>query len=286
MEQFEVKYEKRLVAFIDVMGFKELLKPEPFNQNQLSRYYNTAFKYLEEKESLYLKNAEDDKFTNIFVSDSIILSVVLSGNATNDFLKAGRLISTISELQYRLATHASVWTRGALSIGDLCIDSQKNVLVGPAFVQAYELERLANYPRVIIDPRVIKEFSMTSDKFVEEMRSSVYRSWLIGTNVQPLWRQSDFKNDAIQIDWFSYAFHDLVDLNPFFMDIIKRQYSNQELFIKSEFLVRYLIESHSRYRSEFFVKVANNDTLKNRNNEIARHLAALSSAVNVNELLI
>lgn len=236
----KIEYQKRLVALIDVMGFTQLLNS---NISLLQKFYTDTHEFLVGKAQIYELDGKTDDFKKVFVSDSIVLSVKLQ----EDFLKnleiASRFFSAIALLQYVLAIKSKIWTRGAVSVGDLFIDEKNNVLVGPAFVQAFELEKKANYPRVIIDPKICSFFDLTPHSFVEKINLEKDTAKLIPPNGPARPFLDSFRHQAIQIDWFCHAFDRVEDLDLFFNDIKNRSSLNQDLFQKSQLLLEYLRES-------------------------------------------
>ncbi|WP_142696467.1 hypothetical protein [Bdellovibrio sp. NC01] len=50
--------------------------------------------------------------------------------------------------------------RGGVSIGKVHFDLNQKVVIGPAYIEAYELELQAKYPRVIVSSRLIKELNL------------------------------------------------------------------------------------------------------------------------------
>lgn len=248
-------YENRLVALIDVMGFQELLRKSEDSLEILQNFYDDSNEFLVAKGRLYEQTAATDDFKKMFVSDSIILSVKLKDNGElNEKLQiASRFFAAISLLQFLLAVKTKVWTRGAISVGDLFMDEKKNILVGPAFVSAYSLEKKADYPRVIIDPKVCKEFGLVPSSFIEEINSMGFSAHLIGPNPMPR-IGSHMVNDAIQLDWFRQAFDRVESTSNFFDDLKARISTNQELLEKSHKLLKYLRESLASF------KMSNRDT--------------------------
>jgi hypothetical protein len=246
-EEIILTYKTRLVAFIDVMGFRELLQG---NIDILQSYYSHAYEFLEGKSSIYKLTAPEDDFKRLFVSDSIILAVTLSENSHKNLEVAARFFSAIALLQYILAVKAKIWTRGAVSVGDLFIEQERNLLVGQAFVQAYELEQLADYPRVIIDPKTLKFFNMSQSDFIRKIDEFTFSGKLIGAGSITRWGMSPFTNNAIQIDWFRQIYDRTEDIEEFFNDLRQRQFSNQKIFEKSNKLIDYLVESFCRFNSK------------------------------------
>ncbi len=249
-----IVYEKRLVAFLDVMGFKEMLKGN--SQEKLQEYYNALFEYVEGKEQTYRLTANEDGFKKLLVSDAVILSIKLDGSERQKLKKASRFISSVSLIQYLLAVNVDIWTRGAISYGNLFIDEISNTLVGPAFVSAYELEKTANYPRVIVNPQVCSAFDDIASPldFVNKVNSQGYGNCLLTPVPQDRLARTHFPNDAIQVDWFKHAFD--------------KSHSLEKIF--AQLLLRYIRESYD------YEKERNDDGLsKNRLEQVDLKLKAM-----------
>ncbi|WP_413578563.1 hypothetical protein ACLVWU_08500 [Bdellovibrio sp. HCB290] len=240
-----INYEtKKLVAFLDVMGFKELLKTG--HLSKLQKYYDIANEYLDGKAGLYRDTASNDNFQRIFVSDSIIMSIDLIGDkSSHDIDRVRRFFSAVSLLQYLLATKAQVWTRGAISVGNLFMDQATQTLVGPAYIQAYELESKADYPRVIIDPRVFAFFEMSAKGFKQRIHdpnnngTHIIVPELGGSVALP-----KMQNEAVFLDWFRQSFDRTENLDFFFEDLSERIFLKQDIFEKGNKLIRYLVECY------------------------------------------
>lgn len=136
-----IKYTKRIVAFIDVLGFKNLvLSP---HSDRIERYFNLLLSKF--SEAAVQKNME-----YLLISDSIVIYC----DNTKDNLQ--NIIKLVSVLQSKLLIEG-ILIRGSISSGDLYVDKENNIIVGPGLVNSYTLESIAKYPRVIIDRRLIKE---------------------------------------------------------------------------------------------------------------------------------
>lgn len=154
MNKFKLKYEKSFVAFIDVLGFKNMVYDKsPAGKAKIELYLNDAY------EALYvLKKIESKKHIgHILISDSIIFSVPFGDNnqvATNNLRQ---LVISIYSLQRKLAKN-NIWVRGAVSCGQSHFDEKRNQIIGDAYIKAYELEQSsAKYPRVVLDCQIIEE---------------------------------------------------------------------------------------------------------------------------------
>src|ERR1700679_1326034 len=105
------KTENAFVAFLDVLGFSELVKAE--NNNDLENFFSVT---LENFKTITVYKGEIRK---LILSDSIIL-VVDSENKNDNFLK---LLRAIRDLQASLALKG-IWIRGAVSYGDVYLNGK------------------------------------------------------------------------------------------------------------------------------------------------------------------
>ena len=139
-----LEYQERMVAFVDILGFKELVmerKNIPIIAGILTALTGSK---------------DHDKQTSQFgirtavISDTIILS-------SEDTKNIPKFLNAVNALLMFMAVN-NILARGAISIGGLYHD--ENIVFGPALVTAYLLEKeKANYPRVIFDERTISQFS-------------------------------------------------------------------------------------------------------------------------------
>lgn len=129
-----------LIAFIDVLGFKDLILNGDSEKN-LQKIYDS-----------YLKCFKDVKSTTAIVktfSDNIILVYpeVEEGNL-------GSIFITLSQFQNELIKHGLV-VRGSIVLGEIHVG--EDVIFGKGLVEAYQLEsQKAIVPRIILSEKVIK----------------------------------------------------------------------------------------------------------------------------------
>ncbi len=136
--------QKKYVAFLDVLGFKELVGRQ--NVDALETYFNSI------KETLQVIRRDKGNIESLLISDSTIL---ISPDTKEDFRTLLRAVQTI---QARLASK-DIWLRGAISFGEVYFDNELNLVVGKGLVNAYLLETEAIYPRVIIDTSIIPKIA-------------------------------------------------------------------------------------------------------------------------------
>ncbi len=151
----EKKYERRIVAFVDILGFRKKIQETEHIDSGHDRILNLirGFEFIE---NALRKNFSEDKIAGIKVStfsDSIILSFPIE---IEDSLF--HTVNTLSWLQMNLLFQNQILLRGALTIGDI-LHTDK-IAFGPAFIKAYDLEKDAKTPRIIIDPKIIQEHDL------------------------------------------------------------------------------------------------------------------------------
>ena len=158
-------YENRIVAFIDILGFKELIdKTVDKDNNDIDEEIaaiTEAYKIIrniwdldevvkpdELSKKIETENKKKQKVVSIF-SDSIVVSF-LQTNPSEIFF-------TLIELKWMIMSliNRGILCRGALTYGKL-IHTDK-MIFGPALVEAYITEsKAALYPRVIISRELIQ----------------------------------------------------------------------------------------------------------------------------------
>jgi len=136
-------YERRLILFLDFLGFREIVSQTASDSAALERLVsalNTIGRIDEDA------IAESRKVTQF--SDSVVVSYRVD-EMSGVFWLLDAMAMTIIDLASR-----GYLLRGAVTVGNLYHDDRH--VVGPAMVAAYEMEsRQAIVPRVIIDPEVV-----------------------------------------------------------------------------------------------------------------------------------
>ncbi|MCF6440453.1 hypothetical protein L1077_13535 [Pseudoalteromonas luteoviolacea] len=150
MEEFEIQYKECFVAFLDVLGFQEMLNEH--KKEKLEKYFKIV-----EKEIHNLKSADTiikRYIKSIVISDSIILCVE-PNNDQNKIQYLRELCIAIAKIQYELMSE-NIFLRGAITFGNVHFDVERHQIVGPAYVKAYKMEEdLAKFPRVILDTELV-----------------------------------------------------------------------------------------------------------------------------------
>lgn len=169
-----MKYEQRLVAFIDILGFRSLLEDtvtikgedNESNIDSLIEAYSSIRDIWDLDKDLpkLSSKRENSKKVSIF-SDCLVVSVLVE--------KESEVFYTLLEIKWLIMRliNFGMLCRGAVSFGKFIHTDE--YLFGPALVEAYTLEsKAAMYPRVILDNTVIEaagrygnpDHSMNSEK--------------------------------------------------------------------------------------------------------------------------
>lgn len=147
----KIKYENRYVLFLDILGFKKLIKDTETDLNQSK--VNDLYYALSIIQKFSLGEPFIPRNTTQF-SDSIVISF----NDDNK-LELIYLFDEIIGLLMEMIGKKIIF-RGAISYGKFFHDNK--ILFGPALVEAYETEtKAAIYPRVILDKSIIRIFKET-----------------------------------------------------------------------------------------------------------------------------
>ncbi|WP_454826257.1 hypothetical protein [Paraburkholderia xenovorans] len=138
----EPSYSDRVVAFIDILGFRELIL-----QDRESDVF-AALKLAKESETGKFHNAPEMRLTAF--SDSIIAS-----DEVGDGIGFTRLLHFTTYLTWQLL-EKGVLIRGGISRGRL--HHENGIVFGHAMIEAYELEsKQAIYPRILVSEDVRDE---------------------------------------------------------------------------------------------------------------------------------
>lgn len=154
-EDHAPRYEQRLVAFVDVLGWSSLVRRSVEHPEEIAGL-NIASSYLSfvpqgtaKMREFFAKHDVEDpiRIDATHFSDSLVLSCPLKTPATNSLMSQLQL--TCMSLLY-----SGRYTRGAVVVG--LIYHRENVLFGPALLEAVRIEReVAKYPRIVVAPEAL-----------------------------------------------------------------------------------------------------------------------------------
>lgn len=155
----EIQYQNRIVAFIDVLGFSNLVYSD--TTEKINTYFNFVLNDFE-------RAAQRNNFDYILISDSIVIAT------ENDKEHFNQLVKVIFKLQQKFMEDAGILIRGGISFGELYFDKTKNIVVGKGLINAYKLEGQAKYPRIILDRQLIPLFFECTHTALKENKLLTY----------------------------------------------------------------------------------------------------------------
>ena len=162
----DFEYEYRLVAFVDLLGFRSFLSKHGLKEvlKSLRIFYKEAGK--ESFHQHYTKQGYGHNDTKALSIEAVrkedhritIFSdlIVISYRSTKEYINwnFNELLERLYYAQGYLM-HRGLLIRGGITYGRLF--HTDDYCVGPALVRAYELEyKKAFYPRVILDPKLLR----------------------------------------------------------------------------------------------------------------------------------
>jgi hypothetical protein len=149
-ENNQATYADKYVAFLDILGFGEIVKGSERSPDHVGGLLQ-ALKETRENAETWLVGPASEWIKWHTFSDSIVVSAEATPNGLEE------LLSTVSFLSFSLLMRGLL-VRGGVSRGLLHHDA--NVMFGPGFLHAYDLERrIAKYPRIIVDKRVCSDYN-------------------------------------------------------------------------------------------------------------------------------
>ena len=142
-------YCQSIVTFIDILGFKDIVKNRTCDQIDviLDTLNHFASRSSNDNNSL--------EPTVLSFSDSIVRVRNLESEENIAF-PVGHLYYEVNALVHAQMdlVNNGVLIRGGITIGNASVTNDR--IFGPAFINAYELEsKFANYPRIILSPEVV-----------------------------------------------------------------------------------------------------------------------------------
>ena len=196
------QYSEHVVTFIDILGFKELVKRESAESigNMLGRLEKVTDSG--EYERLVMGRR------TIAFSDAIVRASALqtpSGDAARYGILFHELLNLV-HAQVDLIVYHGVFLRGAVSIG--LAFQEGTVIYGEGVIRAYETEsELAIFPRIIIDPEVFRQYAVEGNLLKAHhhtvAQDSEYVGELVREDADGVWFvdylkavEPELKNDA------------------------------------------------------------------------------------------
>lgn len=149
----KIKFEDRAVAFIDVLGFKNVVDAAGQGGNKHAEL-ETLIDLLESAvpnlDGTVDHTVPKDLIPkHIYISDSIILSAPLTSSQMPSYRGLSILVMRVIQISHLLLSKGYL-LRGGISVGSVW-HTDSNI-VGPAYQEAYQIETKTLVPRVELSP--------------------------------------------------------------------------------------------------------------------------------------
>jgi len=155
-EEPVLKYEKKLVAFIDLLGITGEIRSKI---GGLEREIISKMSKIKDIVEIEINTAPmSEQMIMLYISDSFIFVCELE--ALDSFLQV------LSNIQMRTLVECKTMLRGALEYGDVIVQDSGKQIIGPAYIDAYlKQENDAIFPRIIISNNVLEIISQEPNKY-------------------------------------------------------------------------------------------------------------------------
>lgn len=151
----ELKLHNCIVSFIDILGSTKAIQDNA--QESLNIVHDAYIESLKLFEKVFT-NKRIKPMVKIF-SDNIVIAANRKGESGHGAFLAVCMMSAIIHLEF---LKRKLLTRGAISTGNFFCDD--TMVWGTGLVNSYLLEnKVAIYPRIIIDPKLIGELKIAID---------------------------------------------------------------------------------------------------------------------------
>ena len=178
-------YEKRIVAFVDILGFSTMIEDSKADTD-LRRKIKKVVETI--RESADSKADRSIRKVTTF-SDSAVITYPLQ-----DHSALFNLLMDVIHLQLKVGA-LGIMIRGGIAIGDCYHDGR--IIFGPAMNEAYRLEsKEAKWPRVVITSETLKI------GIKETVRSNSYESNNELTEIRSCLKQDDYNEEINNPDLF------------------------------------------------------------------------------------
>ncbi len=157
--QQDIRYVASTVAYLDILGFRDTINRSAKSTDLVGRLY-WALRSEQERQSRRRATAAAKEFKETEVaftafSDSLLVSYP---DATEEAIAL--VCRRVSAAQVNLARNG-LFLRGAMTTGALLSEEGDGwrIAFGPAFIAAYELEKMAVWPRLLAHPALLSRIS-------------------------------------------------------------------------------------------------------------------------------
>ena len=141
-------YEEKLVAFIDILGVTDKVKEGGDDAAQVVTIMKQIRTYVETECNSLVKA---EKLSSLQIGDGFF--IVSDTDCINEICKI------LSMVQWQILIDSQMLLRGVLTAGKVAVGDDDKYFIGPAVIEALELERRnAIFPRIIYENKKIEKY--------------------------------------------------------------------------------------------------------------------------------
>lgn len=182
------RYYNKTIAFLDVLGIKDLI-----DKNRNGNEYIAIDKIEEIRKIVRSSVSTGKNIDYLHLSDSIVFASETSGIIN--------LITLLATIQMRVLKECQLLLRGAIAIGDAIVQEDGKFIIGPAYIQAFQLqEHDAIYPRIIVDKNVIDQIIKNKIQLNELLRYDFDKEYFIDY-IKVFMKNESIKKQDIKISF-------------------------------------------------------------------------------------
>ena len=251
-----IKYVQSYVAFLDVLGFKELVySKKAEDKKKLQEYSNSINNFVNILKEISIKNTFNVDY--IVISDSIIITAEQKKSNDDNIEILKNLCFSIGFLQSLLSV-LDIWLRGGVSSGETYFDKANNQIIGKAYIEAYLLEeKLVSNPHVVLDNKIINELGFkNSDELINKINEKDNDGLSFdnyGKTILYDWNNSNFieKKFPLFVDYLSFFFNpsnsvkitkdNLKAIEMIIQNVEKNIYTKTALYKKYKWVANYIL---------------------------------------------
>ena len=183
------KYSRRLIAFLDVLGIKKLISDHTGGREHVAIEKIEEMRKIVETSAAVLEDR--DEFYHLHISDSFVFIC----NPADIVI----LVELLSTIQTRIIHECNFLLRGAVTVGDAIIREDGKFIIGPAYIQAYQLqENDAVYPRIIVDSSAVKAITKAKGSIHDYLKEDADKEYFIDY-IRVYMDREDLKPDDMRI---------------------------------------------------------------------------------------
>ena len=158
-------YSKKVVGWLDILGIREKIKNEKEYDAEdiislmanLSSYVKTACDDYEAKDAMHY----------LQIADGFMIAAEIE--------YAQKLCEIMSEIQWKILVNLKMLSRGAITVGNVSVENDGKIIIGPAYVDAYAMEsENAFFARTIVSDTLIREVDINNASYIKLDSDNIY----------------------------------------------------------------------------------------------------------------